>query len=229
MKNKDIETVEKKLIATLQTSEQKPNLNILAAAKSELKLRKTPKKRIVFRCALAICALIILSLAIVLPLTIRDNDGGIKELNYSSMYEYFKNNNIDINTYDHLFDKNWGSAGGGVPGEKSPYIAEECILGQYKEKDLYIKQKYNYAQKDIISVTVLLVDDNDVKQTTFGDYLNLEKSVRFMKVNINYYFDIETKTGKAAFVYKDKDFYIESECESEAVMLNHIQALIISQ
>lgn len=226
MKKNDI--VEKKIIASLEASDQKPNPHILDAAKKELRARKTPSKRIVYRYAFAACAVIVICLAIVLPLTLKGNDGDMQELQYSSMYDYFKEKNIDINTYDHLFDKNMGSASG-TPIEKSPYAAEECILVQSKGRDIYIKQKYNFSQTDTITVSVLLVDDEDITQATFGEFSNLEKSTRFMKVDISYTFDIESKTGKVAFVYNEKDFYIELACDSESVMINHIQALIISQ
>lgn len=227
MKKNDI--VEKKIIESLESAEQKPSSSVLDAAKSELRTRKARPQKTVYRYAFAICAAVLICLAVVLPLTLINKNDGMQELQYSSMYDYFKNNNIDINTYDHLFDKKWDPSSGSTTIEKSPYSPEECILVKYKEKDIFIKQKYIYAQTDIITVSVFLANDDDIKQTFFGDYSNLEKSTYFMKVTVRYRFDEESKMGKVALRYKDKDFYIDLACDSESVMITHIQALIISQ
>ncbi len=218
------EIVEKKIIASLEKSDEKLNPSVLDAAKSELRIRKLQKNRVVYGFALATCAIVVICLAIVLPLTL----GGMKEVQYSSMYDYFKAKNININTYDHLLDNSFDPADG-APIKESPYEAKECILVRSNGKDIYIRQKYDFAETDILTVSVLLVDDKSVRQKVFGDYMNLEKHARFAKVDINYAFNAESKTGKATFVYNDRNFYIEISCGSESALLSHVQALIISQ
>ena len=219
--------IEKKIVQSLENSDKKPDKNILIAAKNEMRSKKEPKKKVAYRWAFAVCAVIALCLAVVLPLTL-PNKSEFESIQYSSIYDYFKEKSIDINTYDHLFDKNLDPSGG-VPAEESPYSAEECTLVKYKGEDVIIKQKYVCAAKDIINVSVLLADREDVKKAFFDDYSNLKNHTRFMKVEIGYYYDEQSKIGKATFVYKERSFYLEILCDGESVLLNHVQALIISQ
>lgn len=231
MKNRD---VEKKIISSLEESEHALNPHILDAARCEIKENPSKKKSFGYKFAIIACISVIICLAVALPIiffhnNISGNQNLYTESQYSSMYEYFKENNIKINTYEHLFDNNMDIQGSDTPYQKSPYSAEECVLAQSQGTDIFIRQKYNYFDADSITVYVLLSEDENLKQTVFEEFLNLEKSTRFLSMDIDYSFDGETNKGKASFIYNEIQFYIEFFCNSETAMLAHIQALLISQ
>lgn len=233
MKKKDIET---KILSSLEESKQALNPHILDAARNEMREKhQLPiKRKLRYKYAVVIGLSFILCLAITLPILFvygktSDNQNAYTELEYSSLYDYFKEENIKINTYDHLLDKNMDLEETHLPSIESPYKAGKCVLGRYKETDIYIKQTYSYYDTDIITVSVLLIEDETVKNTFFGDFLSLEKSTRFMRVDIRYFYDDSANIGKAEFIFNEKEIFIELACDSEVKMLTHIQAFLISQ
>jgi hypothetical protein len=206
------------------------------AARSEIRERNQSfvRKQIGFKYAFVAISSVVLLFAILVPILFLhnqtvDNQAEYVELGYSSMYDYFKVNNLNINTYDHLLDKNMDTEGGNLPHIESPYLAEECILVQSQGTDIYIKQKYNYFDIDMITVSVLLVDDDGVKQTIFGDFFNLKKILTLCKWKyIILLMPSPIWEMRNLFIMR-KNFLLKLACDNESRMLTHIQALLISQ
>ncbi len=228
MKNKD---VEKKIIAALTEDESSLNPHILDSARVEIRVKreKSKNKKIVF---LAVpCAAVLLFLAVFLPVYFLQSKSDFVVEEHLSMYEYFVEIDTPIVTYDHLFDKEGIGTAGIIdtPTEISPYIPEKCELIRSGKTDILIRQKYSFLERDTIMVTVLLTDDMEMRERFLGDYLQLNSETRCAKTLVYYSYDSESGIGKARFVCKGREFFVEITCDSEATMILHLQTFILKQ
>ena len=234
MKEKDIE---KKILNSLEDNTPL-NQRVLDKALNEMDNSKPIKQPVrIWKYAVACCALIAICLAIVLPIALSQKPKAqYIEMSYSSMQDYLKNSNIDINTLDEI-NSEYGypnspdiifpPSSGDNPDNTYPmYQPSECKLIKYGKKDICINEAYTFSKKDKLECYLLLDNSDATVEYLFGNWQEFDKKKTIEDVEISYFYDASTKKGICKFIYDNHTFYMSINTSSESMFLLHIQIFI---
>ena len=157
-------------------------------------------------------------------------------MSYSSMQDYLKNADIDINTLEEILDKddipNWSDINlppslGDNPDNIYPmYQPSECKLIKYGKKDICINETYTFSKKDTVECYLLLDNSDATVEYLFGNWQEFDKKKTIEDVEISYFYDASTKKGICKFIYNNHTFYMSINTSSESMFLLHIQIFI---
>ena len=245
--------VEKRITDALSESgERSPR--VLDAARAEMKRNKRSLwSRPAFRYALVGTLSVVLCLAVVLPVialmrvasseyadyavesdsgsapSANKSSGGTKAQN-GSMHDYFVDHGIGIETFDRLTDADGTQEDVAIEGRSSAYVATNYTERKIGGEIVALTEKYLYGGTDEITVSVLLTDDEDVRQTLFGDFLSdPTESTRYAGVDISYSYDEAIHVGRAVFSCAGLAFFTTFAVEDESAMLTHLQTFLLAQ
>ena len=226
MKNNDIE---KRIIASLE--DKSPlNSDVLEKARQEMRENSKKTKYNSYLKYIAVAGVLtLICLAIVLPIVFQPSLAKKCEyIEYSSMKEYFSQNDIDLKTYEEIINKGNNNPDQGFTpdSEDSMYNKTKCELIKYGNKDFCIAEHYTYIYGSKIENYVILIDNEKLEKELFSQFESVSKEIVIDGLNVKYSYDNDLKIGRSTFNYNGYKFYTCYYVENEYNMITHLKKFI---
>lgn len=224
-----IKDVEKKIISSLEDNSAPLNHHVLDAVKQEIRENKGRKRNTITKYAIAACLSVVICLAIVLPIVIKTSSGNTPvaymETEITSMQDYYSSKGIVAKSFGQII------GGTSILEDQDDLIKKsECkVVSENHKKDVCLQETYTLINDDIITVSMLLVPDENVIAEFFADYTDLDKNKNISSTAVAYSYDQNSCSGRARFDYNNYRFYMSFNVQSEAQMMYYLQIFITQQ